>query len=100
MRLKCLCGNHLDNIASPNSVEHLLVSDSAKEKFQNLADDEIRESGEVDMWPEHWENAGSIVVWKCFECGRLYLNAEEDLDKVVVYKIEQHGIDSDSRSPF
>jgi hypothetical protein len=100
MRLKCLCGNNLDDIAFPNSVEHLLLNTYAKEKLQDLVDNEVKENGEVDMWPEHWEDAGSVITWKCFECGRLYLDAEGDKDKIIVYKIEQQGIDPDSRSPF
>jgi hypothetical protein len=66
MYLKCLCGAVLDDIGSPNDVEHELVSFHSKEKLESLVNNEIKEDGKVDMWPEHWEDSGSIITWKCF----------------------------------
>lgn len=89
MYLKCVCGNTMSDVASPNGVEGKYLDDYAQEKLQDLVDDEVKSSKEVDMWPEHWEDAGSTVVWKCPECKRLYFNATGDLDKITVYQIEK-----------
>lgn len=95
-----MCGTVLDDIASPNDIEHELVSFRSKESLESLVGREIKESGKVDMWPEHWEDSGSVIVWKCSKCKRLYVDAEGDQEKVIVYKVEQYGIESDSRSTF
>jgi hypothetical protein len=100
MFLKCLCGNVMTNTGYPNSVEHLLVSTSSQEKLQDLVDEEVTNNAVVDMWPEHWEESGSAVVWKCYECERMYFNAWDDIEKIIVYKIEQQGIDIESRTRF
>ena len=93
MYLKCICGNVMTNVASPNEVEHVLLSDHAQERLQDLVDQEVSTNGKVDLWPEHWEEAGSIDVWKCQDCGRLYLNAKGKKEDVVVYKLEKKGIE-------
>ena len=92
MFLKCECGNTMNDIASPNGVEGLYLNDYAQEKLQNLVDEEVRTNKEIEMWVEHWEDAGSVVVWKCPECERLYLNATGELKDIVVYKIEKKGL--------
>jgi hypothetical protein len=91
MYLECICGNVMNDIASPNSVEHLLLSYSAMERLQDLVDQEVSTNGKVDLWPEHWEEAGAIVVWRCQDCARLYLNAKSQKEDVAVYKIEKKG---------
>jgi hypothetical protein len=93
MILKCRCGTLLDNIGYPNTVEHLLVSNKAEERLQDLVDQEVEENGEIQMWPEHWEKSNAVKIWKCYECNRLYLEPEGDLEKVIVYKIEQQSVD-------
>lgn len=99
MFLKCIhCGTTLDDIAAPNNVEHLFLSSYAKEKLQDLVDEECSADGEIDMWPEHWEESGAVEIWKCFQCGRLYLDPKGDVEKVVVYAIEQVGIPPENRS--
>jgi hypothetical protein len=100
MILKCFCGNQLDDIGYPNNVENLLVSTEAEERLQDMVDKEVNESGEIQMWPEHWEESNAISVWKCYECNRLYFNPEGEPEKVIVYNIEQVGIDSKLRSRY
>jgi hypothetical protein len=92
MYLKCLCGNVMTNVASPNDVEHVLLSDRVQERLQDLVDQEVSTNGKVDLWPEHWEEAGSIDVWKCPDCGRLYFNATGKVEDIVVYNIEKKGL--------
>jgi hypothetical protein len=96
--LNCLCGASLSNTGCPNDIEHLLISSQSKESLQDLVDEEVKDNGEIDMWFEHWEESKSIIVWKCYECGRLYLDAEGDPEKVIVYKIEQQGIEAERRT--
>jgi hypothetical protein len=98
MNFKCLCGTSLNNNACPNEIEHLLISAGSQESLQNLVDEEVEANGEVNLWPEHWEDSKSIIVWKCYECGRLYIDAEGDPEKVVVYQIEQQGIEAERRT--
>ena len=98
MILNCFCGASLSNVVCPNNIEHLLISSQSKEYLQDSVDEEIRDNRQINMWFEHWEESKSIVVWKCYECGRLYLDAEGDPEKVMVYKIEQQGIDADRRT--
>jgi hypothetical protein len=88
----------LDDIAAPNEVEHLLLSYRAKEKLQDLADEQCSAEGEIDMWPEHWEASGAVEAWRCFECGRLYVDPKGDPEQVVVYEIQQVGIPPENRS--
>jgi len=92
MYLKCDCGAVLTDVASPNDIEHLLLSYRAMERLQDLVDTEVGQEGEVQMWPEHWEQAGALVVWRCTTCGRLYLNARGPASEVVVYRFEKKGI--------
>lgn len=92
MYLKCECGNVMNNVGSPNSFEHFLLSDSAKEKLQNAVDEEVEKEGQTDMWTEHWENAGTVDVWKCDVCQRLYFNPDGNLDNIIVYQIEKIGL--------
>ena len=70
MYLKCECGHVMTDVAAPNNVEHVLLSYSAKERLQDLVDEEFLTNGEIDLWPEHWKEAGGIDVWKCPQCGR------------------------------
>lgn len=93
MYLRCLCGQFLSNSESPNVVEHFLVSDAGKERLQNAVDGELSDDGEIDMWPEHWEDAGVVDVWRCPVCERLYLNASGPADGVVVYRVEKRGLE-------
>jgi hypothetical protein len=83
----------LSDAGSPNDTEHVLLSDSVVEKFQDLADKEVAADGAVNSWPEHWEDAGSIELWKCYNCHRLYMNVGGKPEDIVVYAIEQTGLD-------
>jgi hypothetical protein len=98
MNFECLCGTILNNTGCPNAIEHRLLSSQSQENIQDLVDGEVRENGRVDMWFEHWEESKSSIVWKCYECGRLYIDAEGDPEKVVVYQIEQQGIEAERRT--
>jgi hypothetical protein len=89
----------MSDIGYPSKVENSLLNTFAMEKLQDLVDREVSENGEVDMWPEHWEESGAIDVWKCLECNRLYLGVKGKPENVVVYKTEQTGIDPDSNIP-
>jgi hypothetical protein len=82
----------MSNSGHPNDVEYLLVGTREQEKLQHLADSEVSKDGRIDLWPEHWEDSGAKVLWNCVECGRLYLNATEDLGEIIVYKIEKQGL--------
>src|SRR5689334_11028518 len=93
MNIRCLCGESLSDAASPNDIEHVLLSDSVVEKFQDLADEEVATAGVVDSWPEHWEDAGSIELWKCYNCHRLYMNVRGKPEDIIVYSVEQTGLD-------
>lgn len=92
MNFRCLCGESLSDVASPNNVEHILLADAAIERLQNLVDKEVEADGEIQMWPEHWEDAGAVDIWKCPTCKRLYLGARGDPSQIQVYKIEQVGL--------
>lgn len=92
MILKCVCGHTIDDIAAPNEVEHLLLDYRRMERLQDLVDAECRDNGSVDSWPEHWEEAKAIVVWKCSFCRRLYVDPEGSAEDVVVYRIERTGL--------
>jgi hypothetical protein len=70
----------------------VLLSDRCKEKLQDLVDDECASAGRIDMWPEHWEAAGALIVWRCSNCGRFYLNPLGDPGQVEVYALEGRGI--------
>jgi hypothetical protein len=82
----------MTDVASPNDVEHRLLSDRASEKLEGLVYKECTTTGGIDSWPEHWEESGSIDVWRCTECGRLYFNARGNVDDIIVYIIEQTGL--------
>ena len=92
MFLKCICGNTMSDIASPNGVEGKYLNDYTQEKFQEVVDNEVSTDGKIDMWAEHWEDAGSTIVWKCLECERLYFNAIGDSENIIVYKVEKKGL--------
>ena len=93
MYLRCLCGECLSDIGAPNDTEHVLLSNRVVERFQDLADEEVAAAGIVDSWPEHWENAGSIQLWKCYKCHRLYMNVMGKPEDIIVYSVEQTGLD-------
>lgn len=93
MYLQCRCGNVMNDVASPNQVEHHLLNSYAKEKLQDLADEEVAAEGEIGMWAEHWDESGAINVWRCPVCERLYLNALGAKKNITVYKIEKKGLD-------
>ena len=82
----------MTNIASPNDTEHLLVSDRSLERLQNLVDSEVARNGNVDEWPEHWENCNPHEVWMCGECRRLYFAPHGERDQITVYAIERVGV--------
>ena len=86
----------MHDIVFPGKIEHLLLSSHAQEKLQDLVDREAAINTTIDMWAEHWEEAGAKEVWHCFKCNRLYIginNSSEDWKaKVLVYKLEQKGI--------
>jgi hypothetical protein len=92
MFLTCICGHRMSDVASPNTIEHRLLSNRAWEKLQDLVDEECAKAGSIDSWPEHWEASGATDVWRCPECGRLYLNARDEPAKILVYKLEQTGL--------
>ena len=92
MKLKCVCGYVMTNIASPNDTEHLLVSDRSQELLQNLVDSQVSRDGIVDEWPEHWKNCNPHEVWMCSECKRLYFSPYGERDKSTVYAIERVGM--------
>ncbi len=98
MYLKCICGYVMHDIVFPGKIEHLLLSSHAQEKLQDLVDKEADNNTTIDMWPEHWEDAGAEEVWHCFKCNRLYIginNSSEDWkEKVLIYKLEQEGINN------
>ena len=93
MYLKCSCGNVLTDVGAPNNVEHLLLSYYAMERLQDMIDEEVAKNCIVDSWPEIWEAAGSVDVWKCEECNRLYMNPRGSADSVIVYNVEKIGLD-------
>lgn len=82
----------MSDVCSPNDVESLLISDRSQEILQDLVDSEVKAVGQVDQWPEHWENCNAIEVWKCQNCLRLFTSPRGPRDEVVVYKIEKIGI--------
>jgi hypothetical protein len=82
----------MTNGASPNDIQHLLISDRSIELLQNLVDGQVRADGAIDEWPEHWENSGATEVWMCLSCKRLYVRPIGPRDQVVVYSIERVGI--------
>ncbi len=88
MFFKCECGQVLNDIAYPNSVEHYLVSSNNREKLEHLVDTEVKNDQIVDMWTEHWEDSGSTPTWRCFVCERLYLNVGTDKE-IIVYRPEK-----------
>ncbi len=92
MFFPCICGWTMTNVASPNDIEHVLLSDRVSENLENLVDQECATVGSIDSWPEHWEESGAIDVWRCPVCERLYFNATGDPSEVVVYKIERKGL--------
>jgi hypothetical protein len=92
MYLKCECGTVLSDVASPNDVEHLLLSYRAKERLQDLVDDEVASDGTIRMWSEHWEQSGAIDVWRCPDCVRLYFNARGAPSEIIVYRLERRGL--------
>ena len=92
MYLKCDCGLVLNDIASPNDVEQIMLSDRAKERLQDLVDVEVERERKISMWPEHWEDAGAIDVWRCPNCGNLYFNARGAQSEIIVYRFERKGL--------
>ena len=92
MYLKCECGTVLSDVASPNDVEHLLLSYRAKERLQDLVDDEVASDGTIRMWSEHCEQSGAIDVWRCPDCVRLYFNARGAPSEIIVYRLERRGL--------
>jgi len=92
MRFECKCGNLLNDVGYPNDTEHFLLNTRSIERFQDLVDDEVSKEGQVEMWPEHWEQSGAVVIWKCHQCGRLYVNPGGRPQEVVVYSIERIGL--------
>jgi hypothetical protein len=92
MRIQCLCGNSPSNTAYPDNIQHVLLDAYAVEKLQDAVDEEVKESGVVDMWPEHWDSSGAIEVWKCLECERLHFYPKGDPKDALVYKLERKGL--------
>jgi hypothetical protein len=92
MKLECICGNLMNDVGYPNDTEHLLIGTRSIERLQDLVDREVEEAGTVDMWPEHWDDSGATVVWKCYKCSRLYVNPQGTAENVIVYAIEKVGI--------
>ncbi len=92
MELKCICGNVMSDIGSPNDTEHLLISNRSVERLKDLVDSQIERNGIVDEWPEHWEQSGALEVWKCYACKRLYMSPKGPADEIIVYKMEKTGI--------
>ncbi len=92
MKLECSCGNLMNDVGYPNDTECLLVCAGSLERLQDLVDNEVEGSGTVAMWPEHWDECGATEVWKCYKCGRLYINPKGPAEKVIVYAIEKIGI--------
>jgi hypothetical protein len=82
----------MTDVASPNDIENLLLDYRAMERLQDLVDAEVAQSREIDLWPEHWEKAGAIVVWRCPNCQRLYFNARGPASEVTVYRFERKGL--------
>ncbi len=82
----------MSDVAAPNDIEHLLLSYRAKERLQDLVDAEVAKSGRIDLWPEHWESAGAVDVWRCPNCGRLYFNPRGSASEVTVYRFERKGL--------
>ena len=64
MHLECLCGALLADTGYPNDTEHFLAGSRSVEMLQHLADDEVRKSGVIDMWPEHWDESGAVEAWQ------------------------------------
>jgi hypothetical protein len=91
MELKCICGNVMSDIGSPNDTEHLLISNRSMERLQDSVDAQVDRDGIIDEWPEHWEHSGGTEVWKCHVCKRLYVSPKGPPDQVVVYAIERVG---------
>ncbi|QDU20338.1 hypothetical protein [Urbifossiella limnaea] len=91
MFLRCICGNSLDDIASPSPTVRHVLTDTGIEKLQDAVDQEVAENGIVDMWPEHWETAGTQEVWLCSACERLYIGVNGS-EPIRVYKLEQVGL--------
>jgi hypothetical protein len=98
MNFKCFCGVSLSNAGCPNEIEHLLIDGRSQEMLEHLVEKEVENNGEINMWVEHWEESKSVIVWKCYNCKRLYVNAEGDPEQVTVYKIERKGIEPERRT--
>ena len=74
-RLKCLCGNSLSNVCSPNEMEGYLLTDMDME-----FDDDKSCLDIMDI---------ARCVWECDKCGRLAFNfPNKDSDTVKWYKPE------------
>lgn len=91
MNLKCACGYWMSDVGAPNDTEHLLLSNRAQERLQDLVDDQVRREGVVDMWPEHWEACGALEAWVCPSCRRIYVNPKGPGEGVIVYAVERVG---------
>jgi hypothetical protein len=84
----------MSNVASPNDMECLLLSNRQVERVQDLIDEQVRRDGIIDEWPEHWEASGAIEVWRCYKCKRLYFGATDRAEDIVVYAVERIGLGS------
>lgn len=85
----------MSDVGAPNDIEHKLISNRSEEKFQHLVEQEVAQNNaRIDMWPEHWDDAGAVDVWKCSQCHRLFYNAYGKPEEIIIYNVEQHGLDS------
>lgn len=82
----------MSDAGAPNDTENMLISNRSIEALQDLVDTQIERQGVVDEWPENWEKCGAVYAWKCYSCGRIYINPKGPSDKVVVYSVESVGI--------
>lgn len=91
MYFTSICGHIMDNMAFPNPIEYHVLSDAHRERLESLAQQECAAAGVIEGWPEHWE-ATAVEVWKCPQCGRVYVNPTGPREEVVVYRRERVGM--------